>query len=335
MSSSISSSDAASRGWGRWLAVFLGALVATGGLLFLFLLLIDPYDSGRYVPSLIAGVNDGSPRTANASRGRDPSFDSAIIGNSSGQLLRPATLSQLTGLRFVQLTVPGTGPREQLVLLRWFVRHHPHIGALAFVTDSTWCTGNPALPITHPFPFWLYSDSHIEYLSHLFSSRALGRSLRRIRLGLGSRSRSAPDGYWDYELLGHGDFRPDALIPDDFAVVPDEAKQDFPAIDQLRAFIAGIGDTPVVIVMPPLMASNLPRPGTRGAARLQACKAALAQLVAGRARSNFLDFRIDDPVTRDRNNFMDSMHYRARIARKIEQHIADSLRPGNAVPAKF
>jgi hypothetical protein len=87
--------------------------------------------------------------------------------------------------------------------------------------------------------------------------------------------------------------------------------------------------------MPPLMASNLPRAGTAGARRLAACKAALAQLVAGRARSNFLDFRVDDAATRDPGNFMDSMHYRAGIARKIEQHIADSLRLGNAVPARF
>lgn len=336
MSSSTSSSDAAPDGaWGRWLAVFLGVLGAIAVLVFAFLIAIDPFDSGRYVPSLIAGVSDESPRTANASRGRDPNFDSAIIGNSSGQALRPATLSQLTGLRFVQLTVPGSGPSEQLALLRWFVRHHQRIGALTFVTDSTWCTGNPALPIAHPFPFWLYSDSHFEYLSHLFSSRALGRSLRRIRLARGTRQRSAPDGYWDYELLGHGEFRPDAGIPDDFGVARGETWPGFPAVDQLRTFIAGIGDTPVVIVMPPLMATNLPRAGTPGAARLAACKAALAQLVAGRARSNFLDFRLDDPATRERANFMDSMHYRAPIARAIEQRIAESLRLGNGVPAKF
>lgn len=333
MSSSTSSSDAASPGWGRFLAVFLGVLLVAGGVVLFYLVLTDPYDSGRYVPSWVAGVVDESPRTANASRGRDQNFDSAIIGNSSGQALRPATLSQLSGLRFVQLTVPGSGPREQFALTRWFMRHHDRPGALVFVTDSTWCTGE--LPLTHPFPFWLYSESHIEYLSHLFSSRALGRSIRRIRLAMGMRTRSAPDGYWDYEALGHGEFQPDAQAPDNLALAPEGTKQEFPWVDRLRTFIAGAGDTPVVIVMPPLMTSNLPRAGTAGAKRLAACKAALAQLVAGRARSNFLDFRVDDAATRDPNNFMDSMHYRAGIARRIEQAIADSLRLGNAVQAKF
>ena len=109
---------------------------------------------------------------------------------------------------------------------------------------------------------------------------------------------------------------------------------DFPAIEQLRTFIGTIKDVPVVLVMPPLIASHLPRTET-GAARLRACKAALAQLVAGRAHSNFLDFRIDDPLTRDPGNFLDPMHYRAQVARRMEQRIAESLRLGNAGPTTF
>ena len=66
-------------------------------------LVVDPYDSGRLGLLGIEGVDDASPRTANASRARDPQFDSAVIGNSTGQLLKPSELSRLTGLRFVQL----------------------------------------------------------------------------------------------------------------------------------------------------------------------------------------------------------------------------------------
>ena len=61
----------------------------------------------------------------------------------------------------------------------------------------------------------------------------------------------------------------------------------------------------------------------------RACKAALARLVAGRPNSNFLDFRVDDPVTRDQKNFLDPIHYRAPVARLMEQRIAESLRVGN------
>jgi len=87
--------------------------------------------------------------------------------------------------------------------------------------------------------------------------------------------------------------------------------------------------------MPPMIASDLPRPGTRSAARLAACKGALARFVAGRPHSNFLDFRVDDPLTRDRKNFLDPVHYRAPVARRMEQRIAESLRVGNAGPTTF
>ena len=60
--------------------------------------------------SASTGVDDEAPLTANASRARDPQFDSAIIGNSTGQLLNPAELSQATGMRFVQLVGAGRRP---------------------------------------------------------------------------------------------------------------------------------------------------------------------------------------------------------------------------------
>ena len=332
MNLSTSSSD--SQAWGRWLATFLCMAALGACMIFALVILVDPYDSGHFGFIGIKGISDESPRTANASRGRDPQFSAAVFGNSTGQLLKPTELSQATGLRFVQLTIPGTGPREQIVLLRWFVRHHARADALVIVTDSVWCTDDPTLPIFNPFPFWLYSDSPIEYLGRLFSSRALGRLVRRVELGLGLRTPSAPDGYWNYELLGHGEFRP-APPPNEPADTAAVAETQFPAIEQLAGFIANVPNVPVVLVMPPMIASDLPRPGSSGAARLAACKGALARLVAGRPHSNFLDFRVDDPLTRDRKNFLDPVHYRAPVARRMEQRIAESLRVGNAGPTTF
>ena len=332
MNLSTSSSD--NQAWVRWLATFLCMAALGACMIFALVILVDPYDSGHFGFIGIKGISDESPRTANASRGRDPQFSAAVFGNSTGQLLKPTELSQATGLRFVQLTIPGTGPREQIVLLRWFVRHHARADALVIVTDPVWCTDDPALPIFNPFPFWLYSDSPIEYLGQLFSSRALGRLVRRVELGLGLRSPSAPDGYWNYELLGHGEFRP-APPPNEPADTAAVAETQFPAIEQLAGFIANVPNVPVVLVMPPMIASYLPRPGGRGAARLAACKGALARLVAGRPHSNFLDFQVDDPLTRDQQNFLDEGHYRAPVARRMEQRIAESLRVGNAGPTTF
>ena len=92
MSLSTSSSDTAPE-WGRCLAACLGALALGAALVFAFVLAVDPYDSGRVGLLGIEGVDDRNPRTAKASRARDPQFDSAMVGNSTGQLLKPAELS--------------------------------------------------------------------------------------------------------------------------------------------------------------------------------------------------------------------------------------------------
>ena len=83
MSSSISSSDVSS-GWGRSLVACLGALALGAALIATLVILVDPYDSGRFGAFGIVGVGDRNPWTANVSRARDGQFDSAILGNSIG-----------------------------------------------------------------------------------------------------------------------------------------------------------------------------------------------------------------------------------------------------------
>src|SRR5215218_484508 len=234
MSSSTSSSDVAPDAipapeWGRWLATFCGTLAVAGGLLLALIYVVDPYDSGFGLLG-IRGVDDASPRTANASRARDPQFDAAVIGNSTGQLLKPSELSALTGKSFVQLTVPGTGPREQLAIMDFFLRQHARPGALVIVTDASWCQRDAALPMRHPFPFWLYGDSTVDYVSRLFSTRALRLTLRRLLVGLGLRPRSAPDGYWDYEKDGPAELMPAIGPREDGGLAVTQVSPYFPAV---------------------------------------------------------------------------------------------------------
>ena len=77
------------------------------------------------------------------------------------------------------------------------------------------------------------------------------------------------------------------------------------------------------------------KPGTVAAAGTQACNARCKRLVAGRPHSNFIDYRVDNALTRDRANFADFIHYRAIIARRMEQGIADSIRLGEAAKIEF
>ncbi len=118
------------RVWRRFALTFLGVFGGGVGLLYLALLVIDPYDTGRFPTFMKTGVVDEGQRTSNASHGRDPRFTAAVIGNSRGQMLDPAKLSALTGMDFVQLTTPASGPVEQMTMLRYFMAYHRKIDAV-------------------------------------------------------------------------------------------------------------------------------------------------------------------------------------------------------------
>ncbi len=310
----------------RYLAAFAGALV----VVLAFIVLVDPYDSGRFPSLPLRGVSDTSQRTENVSLGRDQKFNAAIFGNSHGQLLDPARLSQETGLNVVQLAIPGANPPEQIAMLRWFIRHHARIGGLVIAADTRWCGPDP-----QPwkwFPFWLYGDSDLAYLVNAFSTRSFTAAARRIKHAFGLIHPSDPRGYDDYEARlpasYHFDFPPPVQPPPPDEVAAARARlgtPPFPAIDWLAAALASVpADTPIVILFPPQHVSTLPG-SADAAAILQACKARLAGLVADRPRRGFLDFLVESDITRDAGNFIDEEHYRGPVARRVEAAIAAIL----------
>jgi hypothetical protein len=336
MSSSISGSDDASA-WGRCLAACLGTLALGAALIFAVMIAVDPYDSGRFGLLGIKGVDDWTPVTANASRARDLQFDAAVIGNSTGQRLDPAELSRTTGAHFVQLAAPGAEPLGQLAILDFFIRHHKDIRALVIATDAPWCTRELAPLPRNSFPFWLYGDSTLEYAGRLLSWRALDHAFQRIQIGLGKRPRVAPDGVFNYEEFFPRDRHPVAALQRGTEKnAADQVSDAFPVAALLDGAIRKLpAEVPVILVAPPTFYTAIPRPGSIEATELQACKASFKRIVAGRSRSNFIDYGIDNALTRDPENFVDLIHYRAKLARKIEQGIAASIQSGSGTKIDF
>jgi hypothetical protein len=339
--------------WRRFALLFLGVFATVVGIAYAFIILVDPYDSGRFasfglrspydgttnrladvtggIPasgtassSASFGDTDTSQRTSNVALGRSPRFNAAIFGNSHGQLLSPERLSRATGLNFVQLTVPGSNVREQLAMMHWFIAHHADVGAMVLALDERWCVTDPALPLRTPFPFWLYSDSNLVYLSNAMSTRSLRDSIRRVAAAFGSPPAVDPAGYADYEMGKTWSFKPGLpATADDFPVGDGRSSRDFPGLIRLDAVLDEIpAATPVVIVMPPQFYTRLPPAGTPAALFRDACKAR----IAARARSGaFIDFLVDSEIARAPENFMDDEHYRSNIARLIETDIAGAL----------
>ena len=198
MNSFTSSSDP--RSWRGFLGTFIAVgLLSMAGLVG-SVLALDPYDSGRLamVPSI--GVPKTDPRTANASRGRDGRFDWAILGNSRSQLLSPERLAAITGKHVVSLTIPGTGPRDQLLVARWVaLQHGQALGGLVFGVDAKWCRSDSLSPSSTPFPDWLYAADWPSYALGMVRWKTLEMTVAKIALLAGGGQTARRDGYDDYE----------------------------------------------------------------------------------------------------------------------------------------
>jgi hypothetical protein len=340
MTSSISSSETvsdpgAAPEWRRWLVAFVSAPLLGAALLLTFLIVVDPYDTGKFGLLGIDGVDDQNTRTAIPSRARDPQFDAAVIGNSTVQRLDPTKLSQATGLRFVQLYMIGASPHEELAVLDLYVRSHPRPRALVIGADPSWCVHDQS-DAARNFPYWLYDTSFFAYAARLMSWQAVEHAFQRLAIGLGLRPRKVVDGFFDYEELWPPPFR-NANGPRDPAPAASDAERNvFPAIALLDAAIKKLPpDVPVVLIVPPTFHTTVPAAGSVGAMERTACNAALARIVAGRPHSNFINYRVDNELTRNPENFADFIHYRAIIADKISEGIVASLRFGAAARIDF
>lgn len=287
------------------------------------LLLLDPYDTGRLTPLAKPGVPETAPRMASASRVRDMRFNAAIIGNSTIQLVSPERLKGLTGLDFVQLSIPGTGPMEQALLAeRLFAVRGNGIGTLVVGLDDTWCDAPRESRAVNPFPFWLHKESDLHYAASLFRWTSLEFLPGRILVLTGKKRSARPDGYWDFAVL-KPEARPgDAARP---AMVPPLVPGTGAAVNALRRIAAAApAATRLILVHPPVHLTEAAAADGPQRRIIENCKAALAA-ATGRPGVAVQDFWIDDESTRNAALFFDATHYRRPLAERIEQGIAAAL----------
>lgn len=338
MNSSISSSDPSR--WKRFSAVLLAVAAAVLGLIMATTYATDPYDTGRSNLLPKPGVRPQGPRTAAASRGRDQAYNATIIGNSHIQLLSPERLKASTGLDFVQLAVPATGPKEHFTLIEWFLRHRERpVRALIVSADAMWCNPDPAMPNDKPFPFWLFSQSPLEYLRGLLRYDILEETPRRLGYVLNADAeRARPDGYWDYEpdYIGLGydrdpvlrqrlEQKPHGKAPP-LAHDPLAGKRRFPTAEKLREVARALpAEAALIVVFPATYTNFQPPPGTQPAYHDAACKKAITEAARSHARSAVVDWRVQRPENQQASLFFDMSHYRQPIARAMEADIAQAL----------
>lgn len=312
----------------RFLFLFCGSALALAGALAVLLVLLDPFDRGH---GLFAkrGTLEGGPRTANVSRGRDPDFNAAVIGNSHVQLLMPERLDAATGLRWVQLTVPATLAPEQLAMLRWFVDHHRGMAkALIIGTDYHWCHADPERALLRPFPFWLYDPAPLTYFGNLFRMQAARLLPRKIAYLAGLTQARRADGYWDYEAYRtHDETYLRRNIEQLRASTFWNDTGRFPWIDRLGEALARLApELKVVLLAPPVHPDALPAAGSSQAAAERACIAALERIAAARPGTAVLDVRKESGRFADPRFFWDATHYSKPVAEQIEREAGQLIR---------
>lgn len=293
--------------------------------------LVDPYDTGRSTLLSRGAVRPQGPRTASAVRGRDPAYAGAVIGNSHIQLVEPAALTRLTGIPFVQLSVPATGPAEQFAVLDWYLQHHAGPAALVLSADDFWCADDPAFPSEHGFPYWLLGRWP-DYLQGLIRFPAAQETVNRLGWLLNPRRKTAAaDGWWDYErnYLSQGfGIDPAKIAALEKPVGPEPEPHrggPFPIADRLRAELARVPErTPVIVVFPPVYTGAGPLPGSPRDAAEAACRAAVRSALATHNHSAVVDWR-DGRPTADRTLFFDRTHYRLPLAQALTKDVAAAI----------
>lgn len=325
--------EAQHHAWSRFVSWAVCSIVGVFLALLGGLYLIDPYDTGRSPFSGEPNLYGQKDVNATASVGRSPQFKAAVIGNSTIALIKPSRLTELTGLPFAQLSVPGSLIPEQLTVIDWFMKYHDGTAeALVIgINRDTWCARDPQRVGENPFPFWRFSDSPVEYVSGLLSVSSLEQAGRRLGLIRSAKAQSAMDGYWDYEpfyaeLLANPRRWREGLFQqgNDQRGYPDGS---FPAVQVLERKLAALpADLSVVLVFPPVFSAKQPKPGTPRYTSEQACRQAFTDFVTRRPNTAVVDWWLDRPELTRTDFFIDQIHYRHPIARKIEDDIAAALR---------
>jgi hypothetical protein len=313
--------------WRRWLISL--ATVSFGGtaVVYLAVVLLDPFATGRITPFAHFNVTTDVRIFAHAGRVRNPEFDSAIIGNSRGFAIEPARLSEGTKRRFVHLALDAAFPGDQLKMLALFATHRTGAAPLLLqvVDYESWC--NTARGKTsYQMPWWLYEGSNFDYLRRIMTADSLLAASRRAKIAAGfAGDFRRRDGYelWlpkNTEQLRRAlgrEVQPTGAPPADAPL---------PELDDLAQSLRQLEpDSSVVLFMPPVFAAALPVAGSPAEARVNACKQRLALIASQRPNTAFVDARRDSPPVRDAMNFIDATHYLDAVAIPAEAELISAI----------
>jgi hypothetical protein len=323
--------------WRRFLAVLLG--VGGGGALviWLFIMLVDPFGSLPISLPFDRGPVDSNARYAFPMLARDPQFDSAVLGTSTSRLFRPALLNPMLDAHFANLAMNSATAYEQSRIFEVFLEHHPAPRAVMIGLDVQWCVAAESFQkfTDREFPEWLYTGSRwagYREMADLYSIEKAGQAfaewtgLKRRVYGRDGYTSFVPDeSRWNAarvaELMrGAMPYSP----PDD--LTGDPKSWPLPGVDLLKRVLAPLPPQTLKLLVFIAPSRHLvPPPDTRSAAIFNECKRRIANLAATMPNAAVIDFLIPSPITDEDANYWDAWHVRAPIADRIVADIGAAL----------
>jgi hypothetical protein len=309
------------RAWRNWLIIVLSLGAIASIALWLAVVLIDPFSTGRFALAQRIDITTTNSRLADVAVARDKRFNGAILGDSVSITLDPRSVARGSDWRLAQLGIYAADVSEVVTVANEFEREH-RVGRTLeiFVLSHRWCGDNiSALKGNIPFPYWLYDTSNAVYLSRLLSPEAVSLSLMRLKIWLGkARPELRDDGYLDRVFV-----QTIAEIPAHRPVEGPSPAAPFPAIDALIAHIAALPDNrAVAIVFAPLYVGTLPVAGSAAKSRLDACKQRMRDVAARRPHAAYLDLMTENSLTRESANYFDPLHLVSAAVPQFETSVA-------------
>jgi hypothetical protein len=325
--------------WRDFVMLFLSVFI--GGILtiYLFVLLVDPYDIIPFSLPIDRRIVSISDRVMYPQIVRSKRFDSLAIGTSTSRLLDPEQLSRLFHVHFANLAMSAATAWEQQAMLDLFLRTVGPPKVLIVGLDQVWCDPEADRNRTtfRGFPDWLYGNQPWKGFVYLFNYGTAEIAARLIGYHLGLYpERIRYDGYevfvppeseYDLARARHNIWQGVSPTPaaDPPLSLSERSQLSFPALAWLEAGMARLPVTTLkILAFMPVHVAAQPVPGTHAADIEAECKARIVAI--GRAyRATIIDWRIASPITRNDSNYWDNLHYRVPIATRIAEELAAAM----------
>ncbi len=310
--------------------MLLASVLGFGLGLFSLIVCVDPWDVLPLSPPAHRIPISTNARYTMPALARSPRFDSTILGTSTARLLRPDVLDRALGVHLSNMAMNSASPWEQAQLLALFLRHHPAPRLVIVDIDQAWCQAD-ATTIANPnrpFPAWMYDETPWAGYLHMANLYAVQEAANQFMWLIGAKAqRYGSDGYTNF--VPPDDTYDPKRVAELFAGWPHPDGKHYPpapppaSLPLLTHMMDSLpAPTRKILFLPPLSAEIMGATDSANARAFEACRAALITLAHAMPNISVVDFNISGPITDERANFWDPIHYRVGIAGEIMADLA-------------